>query len=557
MISSLPKNRRNRIGKKIKNDLIFAATKAVIAFAALIPLSWGLRLGAWVGRAAFALLGNDRKNALAHLTIAFPEKDESWRIETGRRSFMNLGRSFFELFHFEEILAGVDGQGRHVGYLSIEGEKHMAQKLREGRGALFSTGHCGNWELMAAYVSKLGYPVNTIVRRLYDQRIDKLLNEHRERFGYHPIWREGKAAMPEIVRVFQNNEFMGLLMDQDTKVRGVFVPFFGYLAHTPSGPAYLAYQADLDVLTAFIHRRPEGGHKLLIGPPVPRPKTGDQKADIREYTAMLVKSHEDNVRKYPEEWIWMHRRWKKRPEGEPPEQRPFSSRLKNSLGFSIAVGAASSLTNRFRWRSAGPAGCVFGKESGRNFVALAVSHRMNQRFFDEFAQVENTDRLAEAAIKGQNVLLAMNRRGAWEPALFAIAAMGYPVCVVENSSGRKDEDLWHVWARRRGQVLTLIDGSANSDQIDHQFKSGAYVAFFVEEANRTNNASEKPESLYDSLARLTRKKNVIVLPIRSNWIEAGRFHVVIEKSIRMDHEDQNVSAWTQAIHKASQVLASP
>jgi len=318
------RRRKSRTLKKIRNNIIFWLAGLVRAAAARVPLAWGLPLGAWMGRAAFAVWRPDRNKALTHLRVAFPEKSEAWRIEVGRQAFMNLGRAFFELFHFEEILDGVDGKGRYQGYLRIKGEEHMARQIAGGRGGLIVTGHCGNWELMAAYTAKLGYPVSAAVRELYDPRFDKLLNDHRERFGYHPIMRDTAAAGREILRALRKNRFVALLMDQDAKVRSLFVPFFGHPARTPSGPATLAYHLGMDALTAFIHRRPDGGHMLVIGPPVPRPQTGDREADILEYTAILTKCVEDNIRRHPDEWVWMHRRWKKRPAGEPPEKNPVA-----------------------------------------------------------------------------------------------------------------------------------------------------------------------------------------------------------------------------------------
>ena len=319
------RRRKSRTLKKIRNGLIYWLVRLLVLLGSAIPLQWGLCLGAAFGRVAFVLGRSMRRRMLVHLRVAFPEKDEAWRVDVARRTLMNLGRGFFELLHFSEILDGVDGKGRWVGYLQVEDVEHMADQIAGGRGGLFVTGHCGNWELMAAYTVRLGFPVSTVVRDLYDPRLAGFLNRHRERFGYHPILREDKALARAILRVFRNNEFMGLLMDQDTKVRGAFVPFFGHLAHTPTGPAQIAYQANMDALTAFIHRRPEGGHKLVVGPPVSRPQTGDLQADIREYTAILTKAIEENIRRHPDEWVWMHRRWEKRPEDEPPEENPLSS----------------------------------------------------------------------------------------------------------------------------------------------------------------------------------------------------------------------------------------
>ena len=313
---------KNRMLRKIRNTFIFLAARFVFAVARLIPLGIGLRLGPLIGRAAFFVDRPDRRKALRHLRTAFPDKDKAWRIDVGRRSFMNLGRSFFELFHFDEILKSIEGKGRHPDYIRIEGAENLEASRARGKGALMVTGHCGNWELLAASTARQGYSGSTIVRQLYDPRIDTLLNNHRKQFGYHPIMRQGIEAAREMLRILRRNEIVGILIDQDTKVRGVFVPFFGHLAHTASGPALIAIKTDATVIPAFIHRRTEGGHVITYHRPIPRPQTDDVDADVREYTAMLTKAIEDHIRQHPDEWVWMHRRWKKRPEGEPREENP-------------------------------------------------------------------------------------------------------------------------------------------------------------------------------------------------------------------------------------------
>jgi len=313
------KRRRNRVLRWMKNTVIYLAARPAMAFAAVIPLSVGLRLGAFLGRLAFAALRSERRKMLRHLRIAFPEKEESWRVGTAGRMCANLGRSAAEFLHFEEILDGAEGEGKYSGYVIMQGEEHLEAALARGRGGLVVTGHCGNWELMAAFAVRKGFALNPVTRRLYDARLDRVLNARRVRFGYHPIPRDDRNAAVRIARALRRNELVGLLMDQDTKVPSVFVPFFGRLANTPSGPAYLAYRMGMDCLTAFIHRRSEGGHLLEVGPPVPRPQTGNREADVAAYTALLTRRIEEHVRRHPDEWVWMHRRWRRRPPGEPPD----------------------------------------------------------------------------------------------------------------------------------------------------------------------------------------------------------------------------------------------
>jgi len=315
--------KRFRPLKRIKNHLIYFLARAVIAVARHIPLRVGLRIGAFLGRTIFLLDRPDRRKILTHLRVAFPEKTEAWRREIGRRTCMNLGRTAFEMFHFDDILpTGTSADDRD--YLRIVGLEHLEAQRRGGRGGLIVSAHCGNWELMPPSAARFGFKVVNVVRNLYDPRLDALLNAHRTRYGYPPIMRKGFDSAREIFRALRRNELVGILIDQDTKVKSVFVPFFGHSARTPVGAALIAYQAKLDALTSFIHRRPEGGHTMIISPPIKRPETCDRDADVREYTAMLTKAIEDNIRAHPDEWVWMHRRWKRRPEGEAPEDNPVA-----------------------------------------------------------------------------------------------------------------------------------------------------------------------------------------------------------------------------------------
>jgi KDO2-lipid IV(A) lauroyltransferase len=256
---------------------------------------------------------------MKHLHVAFPDKNDTELAMVGREAFRNLGRSFFELFHFEELLATVSGP--HP-YVDIRGKEHLDKALENGTGVIFFTAHVGNWEIMAASLAARGYKGGEIVRSLYDKRIDKLLNDHRRRFNYRPLTRGGQDLVADIVELLSGNEMLALLMDQDTKVRGVFADFFGKPAWTPSGPAYLCYMSGLDALMLTVYRRPDGGHMVEISPPVPRPQTGDAKADIAAYTDTLNHMLCDHISRHPTEWVWMHRRWKTRPAGEAAEAHP-------------------------------------------------------------------------------------------------------------------------------------------------------------------------------------------------------------------------------------------
>lgn len=314
------KRKKSKALQKVKNDIIYYAVKAMIFFAKTIPLSVGLRIGAAAGSAAWHLMAYERNCSMIHLKVAFGEKSDQELLAVGKESFRNLGRGFFEIIHYDDIFATLDGPDPYVEVIGIEYFEKPVQN--EKNGAMAFTGHIGNWELMVATIGKCGFKCNTVVRTLYDPRLDKMLNDYRTKHGYIPMTRGGQDLVTDIANVFANNELLGLLMDQDTNVRSVFADFFGHPAKTPSGIAYLALMAQKDIHPCFNYRRADGKFVVHIHPPLKRPETGDMKADIQTYTEMMNKALCDQIRQYPDQWVWMHRRWKTRPEGEPKDQHP-------------------------------------------------------------------------------------------------------------------------------------------------------------------------------------------------------------------------------------------
>jgi KDO2-lipid IV(A) lauroyltransferase len=146
---------------------------------------------------------------------------------------------------------------------------------------------------------------------LFDPRLDKLLIEIRTSAGNTAITR-GKATR-DIIRALKKGEAVGILIDQDTKSEGVFVNFFGRPAHTPSGPAILARRLDVPIIPVFMYLNSEMHYELECLPPLPQVRTTDEAADITTNTQKISDVYEAMIRRFPEQWVWMHKRWKTRP----------------------------------------------------------------------------------------------------------------------------------------------------------------------------------------------------------------------------------------------------
>jgi LPS export ABC transporter protein LptC len=175
---------------------------------------------------------------------------------------------------------------RRADYVRMDGAQALDEALAGGRGAIVVTGHCGNWELLAAWVAASGYPLTVVVRRVNDARFDALIVDFRRAAGVEVLVRDDPAFLRAVTDALRRNRLVALLIDQDMRGAGVFVPFFGRPARTPPGAAVIALRARVPVVTAFIHRRPEGGHVARFGavPTVAR-RAPDA---VRELTARLT-----------------------------------------------------------------------------------------------------------------------------------------------------------------------------------------------------------------------------------------------------------------------------
>jgi KDO2-lipid IV(A) lauroyltransferase len=293
--------------KWIKNTLFYVLIRAVLVCVRLLSWNTSLKFGLFLGRRAFSWAKKDRQKALSHLAWAFPEKNEKERYDIAMDCFEHLGQAAVEVINAHKIKElsswmEVDARSRQV----------MEAVFSRGKGVIFVTGHCGNWELMARNLAALGYPSNVIGKKSYDRRLTKLLQKFRDQGLLHTLWRGDDDLLERMKAVLRRGEFLGLLIDQDTNVPGVFVDFFNKKAWTPSIAGLLARQTGAAVVAGFNHRRAEGGYQVSVEE-VPPGSYDDPEEALKEDTQVLTKKIEDHIRSHPGEWVWMHKRWKTRP----------------------------------------------------------------------------------------------------------------------------------------------------------------------------------------------------------------------------------------------------
>lgn len=296
--------------KRVKRALRSRVIAGLLRLVALIPLRPALRIGGWGGALAYRLFGKTRRLALEHLALAFPEKSEAERRDIARRMFVHLGRSAMEITSIRSY------QDRLTEYIRERDPELLRAAVAKGKGIVFVTGHLGNWELMARLVAKVGAPVSAVAKRGGDARLMGLIEQWRADGGVSTLWREDPSTARALLRVFKQGHVLGILVDQDTRVQGVWVPFFGRPAYTPRAPGDLALRTGAPVLVGTSHRtgeRPGDGLVFEVTEVPYDPAPADREAEVLRITAACQAVMEDAIRRHPADWVWMHERWKTQP----------------------------------------------------------------------------------------------------------------------------------------------------------------------------------------------------------------------------------------------------
>jgi len=294
--------------RRLRHDLLWLAARALLGIGGRLPYRLLQAVGRVIGASALTLASTDRRRALDHLELAFPELDPGERRELLRRAARHLGTTLGEIAWLWR--ASPEEVARRCAITGVE------QLGSDSGGWVLITGHCGNWELLNARIGVAGVPMAIAVREVFDPRLDRMAHTLRARFGATVIPR-GRLAGRLLVKALITGRTLGLLIDQDIRdIPGCFVPFFGRLAWTPSGAASLALKSGRPLAPAFIHRLPDGSHRVEIQTPLATPEGGTEEERVAALTAAATAAIERQIRAHPEQWVWMHRRWRTRPEDE-------------------------------------------------------------------------------------------------------------------------------------------------------------------------------------------------------------------------------------------------
>lgn len=300
---------------KLQTSVEYALARLLISGLGLLPRSAAVGLGRLFGRIAYHLPGNLRRTGERNLEIAFPglSKDEQRQLLLG--CFDNLGRLLGE---FTQLRRATPDSLRQLIEYDQVGLSHLRDAEKNKRGVIFLTGHIGAWELLSFGWSALEYPISFLVRPIDNDRVEEMIEKIRTRFGNRAI--DKKSAARQSLRVLREGGTLGILSDLNSHPHeGVFVPFFGTLACTTAGIATLALKTDAVVIpTCAVWNQKKQKYFFHGDPPVELVRTGNHEKDVELNTAKFAAAVERMVRLYPEQWLWIHKRWKTRPPGESP-----------------------------------------------------------------------------------------------------------------------------------------------------------------------------------------------------------------------------------------------
>jgi len=288
--------------RRIRALFLAPVLRAIAWLVGLLPWSFVQRCGRLFGHLGWRVGRRERLRTLDHLALALPELSTAERHELAHANFLHQG------INLAECLAMLSMSSERIEELiEVEGWERVEAARNAGQPVMIITGHCGNWELLAALANIRGLGMEVVARTLDEGQLNQLLLRLRSRFGTRTIERSSPGAARQLLQVLRDGRALGMLIDQDTRVAGVWVPFFGHPAYTPVGAAKIALKRQAAVFPSFIERLPNGHHRLRFH------AAFDLPPDPTQATALMTRAIEHHIRRCPEQWVWMHRRWRRQP----------------------------------------------------------------------------------------------------------------------------------------------------------------------------------------------------------------------------------------------------
>jgi Kdo2-lipid IVA lauroyltransferase/acyltransferase len=287
----------------MRHRLEYLAVRSVVACLRVLPVALVERVGGLVGLAVYAFDGAHRRIAQRNVAAAFPSRSTADQGVIVRGAFVHFGRLLFELLKFSTLTPGA-----MLAHVEFEGEERVRQAYAQGKGVLFVTGHFGFWELQAMVHALRLRPMAVVARALDNRALNDLLERIRTRTGNTVIYRQG--TIRRVLRLLHGGEGVGILIDQHIQSRdAIYVDFFDRPAATTSIVAALALRTGAPVVPLFALPLGGGRYRMIYEHPIQPPSANAVNA-VHEFTQRCTDVLEMYVRRHPELWLWMHRRWR-------------------------------------------------------------------------------------------------------------------------------------------------------------------------------------------------------------------------------------------------------
>lgn len=290
--------------RAFRSRVIYRVITVLSAIVRRLPLPAVQRIGRALGAFASLVVRRERRKALANIAIAFPEWSAAQRRRTISAMFRHLGVSLMEILWLPNVDLAMRDR-----LTTFEGAEELVAVLREGRGVVIITAHSGNWEWLAMGTGLFGFPTSVMQRERNEADVNDFITATRARSGVHTIDRGSTGAARELIQSIRRGGVLAFLIDQNIRAESAKVPFFGKPALTPLGPVKLAIRTEALLCFAATERKPDGTHHIRYTTPVQLRRDDDAIRVTAELTAMI----EAQIRRVPEQWVWMHDRWRERP----------------------------------------------------------------------------------------------------------------------------------------------------------------------------------------------------------------------------------------------------
>ena len=290
--------------KRRRNDFIYVIVLIMVIIVTRLPRRVGLAMFGAVGALFFMIHTSDRRNTISNLTDMFGAgKSRRDIIRRARQVYINLTQNLFDAIYLSR-----QPNEKFYQLVDLRGTDDLEAAFKEKHGGIVMSGHLGCFEIMTHAVARRGIECFTVGQKLYDPRIDALVQKMRGSENITYMHRNGSAR--DIIRYLRTGKMFGVLIDQDTHVEGVFVNFLGRPAFTPSAPMRMAMSLDVPVFVSWTARMDDGRHVVQYTPRIEMQKTGNMEKDLVANIQKVTDVFCEALMQYPDQWVWMHRRWK-------------------------------------------------------------------------------------------------------------------------------------------------------------------------------------------------------------------------------------------------------